>query len=399
MQIFVNDPVSQTIIFAVIFFAAVFFSVRKSKDDGVFPVSLTNELKGAAILMVIFAHIGYLLSTDNRFIFPLSILGGVGVNLFLFLSGYGLAMSAFKKKLSPLKFYWKRVLKIFIPLWIIIAGLVLIDKFWLGISWPWQDVLKYVCGFFPTNNAFADFNSPLWFITLIIFYYLIFPFLFWTKKPKLSALVIFIAGLIVANINLPVSVGIAFFYKLHIIALPLGILFASFMRRPYFFENDSDNGFVGWLDSINNPAVKRALGLFRIKSATEKFLQHVKSRPLVWRIVAVTILAVVVGYLSIHSGVGDGAVIEQLISIITVIAIVLLFITKKIQFRLLTLVGIFSYEIYLIHWPVFYRYGFLYNALPPWLGTLAYIAIIFVISWLINLVVLKINSALQEAVK
>ena len=86
MQINVPDPIYQTIVFTVALTEAILLSLKKSSGE-IMSISQTNQLKGVAILMVIFSHAGYFLSTDTRFLYPLSVAGGVGVNLFLFLSG------------------------------------------------------------------------------------------------------------------------------------------------------------------------------------------------------------------------------------------------------------------------------------------------------------------------
>jgi len=96
MKILIDNPITGTYIFIVIFVFAILLSLRKKKSEGFFPISITNELKGVAILTVIFGHIGYFLVSDNRFLFPLSTISGVGVDLLLFLSGYGFVVSAIK---------------------------------------------------------------------------------------------------------------------------------------------------------------------------------------------------------------------------------------------------------------------------------------------------------------
>jgi len=40
---------------------------------------VTQELKGLAILSIVFAHIAYMLVSDSRFLYPLSVAAGVGV--------------------------------------------------------------------------------------------------------------------------------------------------------------------------------------------------------------------------------------------------------------------------------------------------------------------------------
>src|SRR3989338_9912847 len=115
MQINVPDPISQTIIFSLLLAAGILLLLKKS-TAGTMTTTQTNQLKGLAILMVIFSHVGYFLSTDTRFLYPLSVAGGVGVNLFLFLSGFGLTASSLKNKLPVWSFYKKRLSKIFWPM-------------------------------------------------------------------------------------------------------------------------------------------------------------------------------------------------------------------------------------------------------------------------------------------
>ena len=124
MLISINNPVLSTTIFEVILAVALLFFTRRKKDPQFFPVYQSQELKGLAILLIVFSHIGYFLVTNHKFLFPLSIAAGVGVDLFLFLSGLGLTASAFKKNLTTFNFYKKNLLKLFIPLVVeIVKGL------------------------------------------------------------------------------------------------------------------------------------------------------------------------------------------------------------------------------------------------------------------------------------
>ena len=71
MLINVSDPIFQTAVFSILFFVAIFVTVRRRHVDFEISVSLSNELKGVAILMIILAHTGYALSVNTRFLFPL----------------------------------------------------------------------------------------------------------------------------------------------------------------------------------------------------------------------------------------------------------------------------------------------------------------------------------------
>jgi len=50
MPILINDAILSTEIFCAIFILAIFASLRRKKDSDLFPLSVTRELKGLAIL-------------------------------------------------------------------------------------------------------------------------------------------------------------------------------------------------------------------------------------------------------------------------------------------------------------------------------------------------------------
>jgi hypothetical protein len=87
----------------------LFTTLKQSTHSDVFPVSVTNELKGLGILTVVFAHFAYMKVTNADFLFPLSIIAGVGVDLFLFMSGFGLTVGMIKRPMKAVDFYKKRV--------------------------------------------------------------------------------------------------------------------------------------------------------------------------------------------------------------------------------------------------------------------------------------------------
>jgi len=46
------------------------------------------------------------------------------------------------------------------------------------------------------------------------------------------------------------------------------------------------------------------------------------------------------------------------------------------------LIGTYSYEMYLLHWPLLSRYDFLYRTLPASLATFAYLALFIGLGWI-----------------
>ncbi|MDU5108905.1 MAG: acyltransferase family protein, partial [Clostridium sp.] len=73
----------------------------------------TNLLKGIAAILIVISHIGN--KYGIRYFTPL---GGIGVSVFLMLSGYGLLLSYKKKGLN--NFLARRFSGILIPYWIVV---------------------------------------------------------------------------------------------------------------------------------------------------------------------------------------------------------------------------------------------------------------------------------------
>jgi len=348
MIVSINNPIQATWIISLVLGAALIVSLRRRRIIDWFPASLTTELKGAAILMIVLSHIGYFLVSDHRFLWPLSIMAGVGVNLFLFLSGFGLAASGLQKKLSVGRFYQRRLLKLFTPFWLALVVFLAADFFIIGKSYSFTFIWQGVLGIFTHADLYSDLNSPLWYFTLILLYYLLFPLVFFKRAPWLSAIILFIAGDWLIKMEPAFFDNVLHLYKVHIIAFPLGVLMAWAVTKlpsAIILEKLSK----GW----------RALGYY---------------------LVLLSLLAVFV-YANINSGIGGTASKEQWMSILAILTIVLVFMIKKREFKLLSLFGLYSYEIYLWHWPILYRYNIFYGIMPDWLATILYLALFIGVGW------------------
>lgn len=340
MQISIPDPVLQTLIFAIPLVLVVLLTSKKDLSAHEMNTDHTSQLKGIAILMVLFSHIGYFLDAGDKFLYPLSVAGGVGVNIFLLLSGYGLTISELKYHHNPVKFYLKRLKRIFLPMWIVLIFFLLLDISLLKINYPLQTIVYTFIGFIPNADIYTSFNSPLWYFTLILFYYFIFPLVFWRKAPVLSAALIFIISVLVLKyVTLPVVPDVFKLYKLHFIAFPIGIAFAILQTSKY--------KLTGLIKGVNP----------------------------VLRLVLVGLLVLSVSFTAIHSGVGEKTTIEQSISLITMASFIFIILLFPFKSKFLILLGVYSYEIYLIQWPLLYRYDFLYKFLPAGFATILYMII------------------------
>ncbi len=357
----IGNPVWQSyIFFGILALAAIVSVCLKKKEDSGFPPSTTNELKGWATILVVTSHIGYFLFANHQFLYPLSNIAGVGVDLFLFLSGFGLVASFYKKPLTTWDFYKKRLLKIFIPLWIILIAFLLLDKFLLNQTYQLRTVIESFFGIFRHADIYQDINSPLWYLTLILFYYLTFPFVFMRERPGISALLWLLAGYYFTNANFGYFAGVNHLHAWHIAAFPLGVFFAGL---------------------VNNPSM-------RLKKISE-WSQNVRLRTpsivrWILRILAIVALLLAISYWTIHPGVGGNKWVVQTISLITLVEISLVVWLKPIRFRLLEWLGVYSYEIYLLHWPLLYRYDFILSRLPAGVAVAVGFIWIFGVSMLLR---------------
>ena len=352
----INNPIQSTWIFICIFLLSVFLFYRSQKDNTL-SYSRTQELKGFAIFAIIFSHIGYFLISDHQFLFPLSIMAGVGVNMFLFLSGFGLTMSQMKKEETTGTFYRRRVLKLLIPFWLILISFLTLDWFVLQIGYSKEFITKAFFGIFTQAQIFNDLNSPFWYFTLILFYYLLFPIVFSKKYAWLSGIVLYGLSYTVIVMKPEFLKEVLNLYKAHLIAFPAGIC-------------------IAWL-STHSKIISGRINISRLKHVYNKFEKIIY--PL-----ALAGLLVFIGYFGIHSKVGAEINLEQSISLLTMTAIIILFLIKKYEYKILGLFGLYSYELYLLHWPIMSRYDIFYSYVPAWLATVLYLGLFIGLSWLLR---------------
>lgn len=368
-MIAINNPVLSTWIIGLVLLCLLAFSAQPKKPGQLFSLAVTSELKGLAILMVVFGHIGFSLSNNPKFLWPLSIYAGVGVNLFLFLSAYGLCISNMKNQLSIMEWYKKRLTKLYVSLWIVLTIFFLMDYFILGRSYPITYIWHSMIGLFPHADLYKDVDSVLWYFTILLFYYLLFPLLYIRRHLWLTSIVLFISGCIVINLRLVSSPHLFRLYGVHFVAFPLGVLVA------WAFSIKKSGKLKQMFSAMVNESI------LNLSNITGKAVQHFIS----YYSVMISIILLVF-YFSMHSGIGQSALKEQSISLITMSLIIILFIMKKVEFKLLILFGVFSYAIYLIHWPLLSRYDVFYSNLPEWFATLLWLGIFILLGWLLSLV-------------
>lgn len=349
-MLYITEPVLQTWIFSFLLALALLFTMRHRKDMSLFPLSTTQELKGLAIILIIIAHIGYGLVNDTLFLWPLTNLAGLGVNIFLFVSGYGLTVSNIRKPLGIREFYTKRLKKLFLPFWIVLAVYFLLDYFVLNRAYPGEYVARSFAGIFKTADMHNDIDSPLWYFSFILFYYLLYPILYIKKRPWLTAIILYaITYALLHHSQYIQNLDNVRFYKVYNLAFPLGMIAA-------------------WLNSNKQVLGEKLKGLSSpiVKSNNLRRVLYYSS---------IVLLVLLFIYGRKHSAPWDSPRREQAINILTMLCLIGVFLLKKVDFKLLYIFGIYSYEIYLLHWPLMSRYDFLFGWTYSWLAVALYMAI------------------------
>lgn len=108
------------IIFALLFPICVLYGIRKKKTESIVLLDKTEsmEIRGIATCFVIMAHTSNLIIENDipyaGLLRVFSVLGGMGVLLFFFISGYGIYKGYADKKPS-VEFLKKRILNVVIP--------------------------------------------------------------------------------------------------------------------------------------------------------------------------------------------------------------------------------------------------------------------------------------------
>lgn len=167
------------IILTFILLSIIFPKSRNDKEnDKYLSFDTSTILRGIAILLVIFQHIGGSFGTNL-----LTPLGGTGVAIFLVLSGFGLNES-FKKK--ELDYYWRnRIIRVFIPYFILVSIIscfsenfnirtYLLDIFGIKTSyWYIAFLLKQYILYYIATRFFHKYRLPIMFVVSIIFIFIL----------------------------------------------------------------------------------------------------------------------------------------------------------------------------------------------------------------------------------
>lgn len=148
-----------------------------------------SELMGIATLLIIICHAPIYGVQMPQWLSIFLSNGGLGVDIFLFLSGMGMynSWTSNKKKGNSLLFWlFKRYIRIIIP-----SILIIIPIYFLGVNQTHKSVIELLIELSGLGALFG--KSPLWFISCILLLYIITPLfsiIIWKKKNVMAYITI-----------------------------------------------------------------------------------------------------------------------------------------------------------------------------------------------------------------
>ena len=133
----------------------------------------SNLLRAIAIIMVLIGHGFSWLLEGDFYIFEWA--GGLGVAIFLIISGYGLTESY---KAIGLRGFWKkRIISVMVPYWCVMLGQSFFDFIFFNRK---MSVVEWTISFIGYNDYkhLNGIDSTMWYITYIMICYVIFFLIF-----------------------------------------------------------------------------------------------------------------------------------------------------------------------------------------------------------------------------
>jgi len=342
----------------------IIFSLRKadrSNKEDYFAFETTNNLRGLAVIFLMVGHLSIHLIDSTQF---LEYAGNWAVIIFLLMSGIGMAKTYNIVDVSH-TFLEKRIRRLLFPLWISLALFYILDFILINRSYPIKSMILHFLGITgPTLPL-----STEWFITYILYLYVIF---FLVAKIKTSPFIkfsiilfsLFVTSLFIKNIEILDST-LAIWVQ-YTIVFPSGILVGlydkkifylldSFYRSsPIIFMSSMILLFLGYFELTNNVSYINSILISNIIDCLVKSL-----RP-TFLILAIAMLAFILD-------------------------------THLIRSLPLSILGSYSFEIYLLHFPFMQSYDFFLFRKPLFLHFIIYLLLIILLSYILKKITTSLN--------
>ena len=311
-------------------------------------------LRGIAILFLIFGHLS-LRCVEG--ILPFEYAGSWAVTIFLYLSGVGLAKTYGLKKIEG-KFWIKRFRRLAFPVWLTFLLFYVLDFLLFGKNYDPLVIVLKLLGIISLSPP----NPPAWFITYILVLYGAFWVVsWWPFNLAIKSIGLFcISAILTAGSSQPWLKPYLGMWSHYSIIFPTAVLIG--------LHAEKINKYLKWLYSVSRPVYFGSLFVMGI---------------LYYRGSGISILVMFL------SGVASGEMMEvlkplYLLGCLTMVGSLLD--NLRIRSGLLTLLGTYSFEIFLLHLPFMESYDFFLFRKPLWLFFFLYLGLLVFMSHELRLV-------------
>jgi peptidoglycan/LPS O-acetylase OafA/YrhL len=307
----------------------------------------TDQLKGIAILLVVLGHLWVHVSSVRA----IPVLGDYAVTLFLILSGFGLTISQTTKPVNS-KSIIRRFQRIFFPYWLITIFILTADFFLLNKAYSITEVMMTFVGI-NLSKDIKQIDYTRWYITLILINYIVY-FLFnryFNKANALLGIYVFCLVFCILNITKVFPLGSID----QIVAFPIGCSIA------FYYESLKH--------AFNKRAVELLVCILFFLTSLVFLLPNNPSE--------IFFKAPLIGIKAVNS------------LLFCILLILLIGRIGKFGYasRFLSLCGLISYEVYLIHGPLLIKYNPIIKLFSPALilvSFMFFLTLVLILSFYIN---------------
>lgn len=231
----VQNPGFLNSVFLLAAIMLVLLTIRKDNSSNFLDKVQTDQLRGIAILLVVLGHLWvHVVQQRPHFVF-----GGDGVALFLLLSGYGLTVSIERARAGFINYASQRLRRVMIPYWAATVFILLLDFVILGRTYSGSDLIMTFSGL-NLNATTQHIDYVRWYITFLIFWYLVFYIVARLFQGKSGLFMLFM----ISTVLFPLSYYYLKFQWYQFFAFPAGCAIAFFKEDINKLFTKNKKGFV-----------------------------------------------------------------------------------------------------------------------------------------------------------